>query len=258
MSMSNENIIRHHLNDIFKPSNTCYKQIRVGSIFDGAYYLPNNVLYDLENLISFGCGGNVDFEFEIGIINPKCNCILLDMRVSVFLDFFMRPLFHLITLNDKFFNSMQQSLKYFQLRHINKNVQIVKKEINSQYPFEILIENSKLENGSKSLLKIDIEGAEYFLLDSIVKFSNYFRIIIIEFHDLNKEFEIVQQFVKDLLSKNFDLTSTIVNECARPIGTILELTFISKNSYENDLPDEYFHFHGNVKKRGKVVIPEFR
>jgi hypothetical protein len=255
--MQNDNIVRHDLSDIFKPTNICYKQIRVGSVFDGAYYLPNKVLYDLENLISFGCGGNVDFEFEIGVINPNCNCILLDKRVNIVLDFVIRPFFHLVTFNDKFFNSMQQSMRYFQLRHLNKNVQFVKKEINNQYPFEKLMENIKIKNGSKSLLKIDIEGAEYFLLDSILNFSNYFRVIIIEFHHLDKELEKVKAFVNELITKNFELTSTIVNECSRPLGTILELTFISNETYKNELPDEYFHFHGNLKKRSKIIIPEF-
>ena len=146
-----------NIDSAFKPTLRMSNLLRVGSIFDGCYYLPNNLLYNTDFLISFGCGGNMDFEYEVCLINESCVGLFVDKKKRIIIDFIFRPLFHLLTFNNKFYISVQQSLRYFHLKSKNKNVDYIEKEVNSNLDFQNIIAKFKEQMvGKNSILKIDI------------------------------------------------------------------------------------------------------
>ncbi len=54
------------------------------------------------------------------------------------------------------------------------------------------------------------------------------KAIIIEFQNLDNEFEKVEVFIERLNYKNLKLLSTVINERSIHISAILKFTFISK------------------------------
>ena len=69
----------------------------------------------------------------------------------------------------------------------------------------------KLEKGSKIILKLDIEGSEYELLEEIENNLELFTSLIFEFHDLDKKNEIAYDFIEKCCSK-FDIVYIGINE----------------------------------------------
>ena len=85
-------------------------------------------------------------------------------------------------------------------------------------------------------LKIDIEGAEYRILDQLIKYDDRFYGCIIEFHDIDLNLEKIKIFIEKF---RLDLIHTHVNNCGplkdKNSPTQVELTFSylpNKSDYE--------------------------
>jgi hypothetical protein len=88
--------------------------------------------------------------------------------------------------------------------------------------------------GRSIFLKLDIEGAEYDLLDDIILNSSCLNGICIEFHDIDKlhNLEAMRNFIKNL---NFKLIHFSVNDCSITkdgFPNIIELSLMPK-CFEN-------------------------
>ena len=99
----------------------------------------------------------------------------------------------------------------------------------------------KQKSNADLILQMDIEGAEYrVLLESSDEILNKFRIIVIEFHHLNRLFEMSGFDLIDLtirkLLKQFEIVHMHPNNCREPVvhygfsvPPVMEFTFLRKD-----------------------------
>jgi len=219
------NTYKFLLDLLVKSNNLC----RVGGYRDGGYVLPFSSIVDSDILISGGIGSNARYETDVIDINPKIKIIPYDKSFSV-IRMFLRILYHVFKKNIDFRQSMIESLSAI----IVKNKFGIRKEfLTKKNDIErVLFENKITSN--KILIKLDIEGSEYEILESI--FSNESRItaLNIEFHSLNKQknLQLLKSFVQKTKMK---LIFISINETSIVDGfpSIIELSFTSDKYLDN-------------------------
>jgi hypothetical protein len=184
----------------------CSDLVRIGKNNDGGYLVNKNDILKSDCLLSFGI--NDEWSFEEQFLNIK-DCPLYGYDNSVNREIF-------------FFAGTK--------KHIRKN--IGKNNTDDEITFESVIENK----GKNIFLKCDIEGSEYKILDSIIKHTKFFSGIVIEFHDIQDNFNLneMANFVSKLDQKLVHVHINnyyygIVNE-NQFVPFVLELSFTSSDN----------------------------
>jgi|TARA_B110000483_G_scaffold223938_1_gene282244 hypothetical protein len=198
---------------MMKPITHNLEMIRLGEEKDGGYFVPKN-LENISFCMTAGVGDLIKFEYDLAEKGIKC--FMADNSVD------KPPLEH----KNFFF------LKKFIGNTLTKDF-ISFDEWKNSIPID-------LEN-EKGILKIDIEGDEYDLLNSLdKKLIGKFSIIIIEFHHLNSilnpmAFEYINNiFNKILYSHN--IVHLENNKVTKPVEyfkneklyDMVEITFLNK------------------------------
>lgn len=147
-----------------RPKQTDKKLIRLGGESDGGYLVPND-LQNIKACFSAGVGEVSNFEYE---------CAELGMQI-----FMADATVNFPAIDDNRFNFIKKFIG-------NKNE-------DDYIAMEEWIKESKIDSFGDLLLQMDIEGAEYEVLNSVSNTTfKKFRIIIVEFHNLhllpNKDF----------------------------------------------------------------------
>tara|TARA_B100000214_G_C23946908_1_gene618437 strand:- start:353 stop:1132 length:780 start_codon:yes stop_codon:yes gene_type:complete len=226
----------------FKPSGR-YNLIRLGRNNDGGYLVEKKSLDKAKGLLSYGLG--LDWSFEKDFFDKKIS------KVHVY-DYFvkksgikkysfsvLKDLLKFKNYFDKnFFNNLIEKYKlYFNYKKFF--VSEVKHFRNSvgRGPNLISVDNTlKLFRDFPILVKIDIEGSEYRILNDLIKNQEKFCGLIIEFHDVDLHKQTISNFIK-----NFNLNLTHIH--GQNVGdksfldkhgnpTQIEMTF-SKSEVEN-------------------------
>ncbi len=192
-----------------QPWDTDLELIRLGPNKDGGYLVPND-LKNIEACFSPGVGNEIGF--EKACLENNMKIYLADATVG-------EP-----DLNGTKFN------------FIKKNIGVISN--NNNITIDDWINSSKLKKDSDLLLQMDIEGDEYFSLLSISnKLLNRFRIIIIEFHNLDNiwfhDFHLLFSYTFKKLLQNHTIIHLHPNNCCGienrmgvQIPRVMELTFI--------------------------------
>ena len=221
--------------------------IRVGPKADGGYVLTRRMFDQVDFLIS--CGLGYEFSFEIDFakakLGLKCQqgqaCVIHAYDHTVFerseqeyyyrkarsLKRYLRGKYarwhEMVAVWDTFFTGSPA-------KHIKRRVVSEQQSDNDaslEHIFRAAANECRPE--AKLLLKIDIEGDEYAILEKLCADFDLARItgIICEFHDINKRRD---EFRKVLgsLKEHFWLIHTHMNNDART-GEVLELAFENKN-----------------------------
>ncbi|MFV5686307.1 FkbM family methyltransferase [Flavobacterium sp. GB2R13] len=182
---------------------------RFGSIEDGGYYIsPNNCL-EADILFSGGISSNMEFEYDMFRFNKKLQIIMVDPTVS-------RSKL-LVKAILRFFLFKREKLRYF----INTLIFIlmlrsgrawhVKKWLSCKTGILDSIKEKIVDfESQKILLKLDIEGSEYDLLDEILTHIHLFNCMVFEFHDLDNKHTALYDFLKKC-SVHFDIIHLEVN-----------------------------------------------
>ena len=151
--------------------------------------------------------------------------------------------------------------KYITLIKLNK-INHFKKKICSTPAVAFEESPKKIFNNIKNnkiLLKIDIEGGEYDIIDEIFEYHEKFVLILIEFHNLNVFEEKFEQKIKKLKSR-FEIihlhgnNNDGMNNGNLPVT--LEVTLVNKNyineknekKYNYDFPIKNLDFPNNPSK----------
>ena len=172
----------------FKPEGE-FELLRIGPNGDGGYLVGKKSLYNTKNLISFGIFD--DWNFEKNFLK-KNNLIKVDCYDNVLsVTWLFKNIFKFL-INFKFNQTLRKINIFFDYFFIKKKINFNKKEIVSKD----LIEISK--NKKNIFLKIDIEGAEYRILDDILNIESDLVGMIIEFHDVDLHIERIENFLKNL------------------------------------------------------------
>ena len=199
-----------------------YQLIRLGGSNDGGYLVSLKSILATSTLISFGIGG--DIEFEKDFLNKK-KVIFLGYDNENYKQYFKRQIllglpFLLRLKLGKFFEII---LKYYRFIKFAKNNELNRLHITYNSLDDILKNKKVLE---PFFFKVDIEGSEYRILESLLKIQHSICGLVIEFHDIDLNIERILSFVQ-----NFNLTLTHIhaNNFGKPDlhknPTVIELTF---------------------------------
>ena len=106
------------------------------------------------------------------------------------------------------------------------------------------------------MLKVDIEGFEYEIIDQIINSSDKILSLIIEFHEIDKYEDIFENKIK-LLQSKFEIIHIHGNNNTGTqkvnLPKTLEITFVNKENYKNhnkefryDFPVKDIDFPNNL------------
>ena len=219
------------------------KMLRIGNNKDGGYLVSKNGINNCKFLLSLGVGFNWSFEKKfmqlknsedrlvICYDNSISKEILREYSAKNFFRIFYKPSFKAIQRSSKYldFKKLFDSKKAI---HIKKNIDSEKSD--STETLNNIFQN--LENNN--LLKVDIEGSEYKILDQIINNFNKMSVLIIEFHNLSdKKNKEKFEFFFEKISDSFYLSHLHMNN-ANGIALdnfpdTIELTFEKKYILNN-------------------------
>ena len=217
--------------------------IRLGSKYDGGYILSNKSIHRSEFLISMGIDYN--FDFELDFYKSRKKAITMFDYTSTKLSLVKKLIKDLIFLRYRELKNHFIGLTHHFFFLSKRDVELINKfvgyDIDNQISFKSIISKfirNKFQN-HKGILKIDIEGSEYRILEDILTYQNFFLDIIIEFHDVDINLEKIIQFSSKLQKK-------IININVNNYGFILptglpktiEITF--SNDHTSSQYQEYF------------------
>ena len=217
----------------------CKDLKRLGRNQDGGYVVSLNSVINSNYLISFGLGLDWSFELDYLELNKKGRVLIYDHTIN-----FKTFLYPLIKCVKRFLT-------------LRKNIKEVKGRLNDLFSYYTFINKKKVNYFSKKIgkvaskkdeslknilqknplikkfiLKVDIEGSEFSIIDDIIHFSNNINMLIIEFHDLDRQ---EKKFHKEILklTNHFDIihihgnNHCNINNYGLPIA--VELTLLNKN-----------------------------
>lgn len=254
--------------------------VRLGNANDGGYILRKQDIKDTENLISLGISFDWSFEKEFKKQNKKIkvntydgsvgfkyfrkNCKLrlkrfllnpniknfdkLTIRLKLFLNFcifFKLNLFNKIKHFEKFVASDLSKFKNFEKLYGYKPKLIGIKEI-------------LLKELDNVFLSIDIEGEEYNLLEEISEYDENLVGLNIEFHDVDKNIDKIEEFIKNF---NLILIHTHINNfgpIVKNIPSVVELSFsrnINNSSINNYILTD--HLPIGLDQPNKINGPDY-
>ena len=207
--------------------------IRVGPKKDGGYIIDKRIIPLTKKIIT--CGLNDDWEFEKFFLNIKSNCKITAYDHTINSRFWirrlMKDLIHFFLLKKLSFRKIINIFKYIDylsfFKHENKHHKLKIGTQNIEHK-EITL-TSVLKNQEDIILKIDIEGDEYKVLKDILENSKKINCLLIEFHFINENINLIEKFIKD--SKYLKLIHIHGNNFSDNNNGgdpfILELTFLN-------------------------------
>ncbi len=214
--------------------------VRRGSTNDGGYLLPSDV--SAQFLISLGLGD--DWKFELDLIKYKQvgKFIIFDHSVNLL------SLFKNLTQKKRklisFIHRVIILIRYFRDFTFFNNSHIKKKvtkngsiENFSEISVNEIFKEFVVDPKSTIILKIDIEGSEFDIIEQVIEFSNQIHVLVIEFHEILKKQENFKDSL-DLLKSKFSLIHTHINNYGEidefSIPNVCEFTFINRNIYRQN------------------------
>jgi len=174
----------------FKPKHNYFLE-RIGKENDGGYLINSDSILKSNYLLSFGIFDDWSFEKSFIKYNKNSKIFCYDDVIS-FNFIFSRSIKKIILDLFKFkFNSIFRNL-YTILDYvfIKNKIKFYKKKITKGDVQEII------KNLDKVFLKVDIEGNEYQILEDILEVQKNISALIIEFHDVDKNKDIIENFIK--------------------------------------------------------------
>ncbi len=212
---------------------------RYGRKFDGGYVLCADAIRILDNCITLGVGDDISFEIDLEK-NKKLNKVYLyDYTVNhylffkIILKYLRRFITFRVSLKTLIF-SIKNYIKF--INFLNKeNVMFYKKKVVKKLINKIDTNIPKIFsviNSKNNLLKIDIEGGEYLIINDIINCHKKLNTLVIEFHWIDKNKKKFINSVKKL-KKKFDIVHIHVNNY-KPIDVkndffdVVEITFVNK------------------------------
>lgn len=226
----------------FKPLDIGIKNlIRIGPETDGGYVIDRRIIKCTENIIT--CGLNDDWEFEKHFlkIKPDISIVAYDHTVDNIFWFkrLMKDVFHFFLLKKLRFSKIKKIFKFFDYKIFfsGKNIHHKLKVGNSEKKNKEITINRILKDKKNVLLKIDIESDEYKILENIKENSKKINCLLIEFHEIKKNIDIVKNFIKDnkLLKLVHIHGNNYANIDIQGFPGAMELTFVNTEKIEINL-----------------------
>lgn len=213
---------------------------RFGNKYDGGYVVDRSIMENCNQLITFGLGSDWSFESEYILKNKKSKIHIYDYTVNFYE--FLKPtikyLRRFLTFRCNFkplktrVKFLYNFLKFINLKEVTFFKEKVIFPITSKKEVDIKKAFSRIENLNQVILKIDIEGSEFELIDQINLHSKNIKMLIFEFHWLEKNEDIFMKSIKSL-KKNFDIIHLHGNNHCKQLlnglPSTLEITMINSS-----------------------------
>ena len=216
----------------------CNQLIRVGRDYDGGYVLPDFVITDAQCCISMGLSNDWSFEIDCKKMNPSLAIHAYDFSISKkkFIKKAFSGLFRFIFLSHSFEKMVERVktsksyLNFFQKDVIHYENRVYDK---IDGPLDITVDQIfSRTDAEKILVKVDIEGSEYRIIDDLLKYVHKIDCLAIEFHDTHPLRLIFEQKIKEI-QRHFEIVHLHANNCAGigkdGLPEVLEITFLKKN-----------------------------
>lgn len=220
--------------------------IRVGSNFDGGYVVVKKPFVDSDILISFGLGEAFNLEESFVRSGRVVHAYDHTVNYSVFVYRFLKQIkrfLHLKSNLESIKNKFIVLKNYIRIKNL-KNFNHYENKINNKKVSKIDIpiqEIFKKTSSNNIFLSIDIEGDEYKILNHIIYESNRINLLVIEFHDLDKNLSLFEKTIQTLKEKFF-IIHIHGNNCSHQLNSglpnVLEMSFINKNKYHDLIIEE--------------------
>jgi len=219
--------------------------IRFGSENDGGYLINENDIKNSDTLISLGIHDDWEFENDIYKNSKIENIILFDPETSYLL-ILRYLLISIVKFNFKKIKS--NFLKFKKLDNLKSYSTFLNKKFDKNLVLKCL-------NSKNIIFKIDIEGDEYKDLEFILDHQEKINSLIIEFHDVSKNYNIIQKFIMNF---KLNLIHTHVNTFSQKKNIAIELSFsrhapLSNEKWcQSDL--DHIDFPNHPKHRNITII----
>ena len=231
------NII-HKKYNFLKPIKNS-KLIRLGRNHDGGYVVDASIVENCNTLITFGLGPDWTFELDYIKKNVDVKIYMYDFSVSSlpYIKDLIKYLRRFLTFRTQYksvsdrFNYLKKYLNFFKIKNVNFYKEKIAFPIKDKIDTDIDKVFSKISKENNFLLKIDIEGSEYEIIDQILNYSDRIEMLIFEFHWIDKKEETFLNSVKKLQNK-FDIIHIHGNNHFDKLPTglpvIIEMTLLNK------------------------------
>ncbi len=173
--------------------------IRIGPNSDGGYVIHKDSIHLTKKIITCGLSDDWKFEKNFTQLNKNCSIIAYDHTVDK--DFwyqrFKKDLIHFFLLKKLRWKKIIKIFDYIDYRKFfdNKNKHYLKKVVKNSIKENEISLHEILQNVNEIILKIDVEGSEYDILSDITKNSKKIISLIIEFHDIKRNLDKIENFI---------------------------------------------------------------
>ena len=207
--------------------------IRLGKKSDGGYVIDKRVIRRTRVIITCGLEAEWSFEKQFQEYNKNCKILAFDHTVNnkFWADRFLKDFISLLLL---------RKIKPYQILDVFKFVQYLTffKGKNKHYLKKIVSTKTKQNNqitiseaigdNKDIVLKVDIEGDEYKVLKEINKNFNKLNLVIIEFHNLQKNLKKIKDFMGKSKLRNIHINANNYGKVDKyGIPQVIEMTLIN-------------------------------
>jgi hypothetical protein len=233
---------------LLRPSK-CESLTRVGGFKDGGYIVPLENLGNLKTFVNFGVGEDFDFEIELQRKYGALKIISFDSLVSInyFIIHFLKSVIKFSIFRCRI------GLVFQRLIILSKFIYFYSLSSNNKF-YKVKIDNFNAETilltlPQNSAIKVDIEGGEYTILNTILRNKSKFNFIIIEFHSIQLYAPIIIDFIKTLDSNFFiaHLSFNNSNSAVNFLPQTIEVTFCRTSGksieFVSKLPNDKLDYH---------------
>lgn len=236
---------------------------RLGRNLDGGYVVDDSIIDNCKTLITFGLGNDWSFEEDYIKKNNKVKIHIYDHTINFYpylkevFKYFKRFL-TFRTNSQSVINRIKNLIKFKKFIH-SKNILFYKEKISSKdknYTDVSKVFN-RIASEEKVVIKVDIEGSEFEIINDLLLYSDRIEMLLFEFHDLDKNEKIFLELTKKLNEKFYIIHIHGNNHCEHPTGGLpvaLEVTFMNKKyqpdkiEYVKNFPRKNLDFANNPFK----------
>jgi len=213
--------------------------IRLGRTHDGGYVVDSEVIKQCNILITFGLGPDWSFELDYIKKNKDIEIYVYDHTVSSYpyikevIKYFRRFITFRAT-----YESVANRIKYLSnymgflnLRNVHYFKEKITFPIKNKIDTDVVKAFSRVDKSKEVVLKCDIDGGEYKIIDEILKHSSRIKMLIFEFHLVDNNEENFYNSIKKI-KEYFEIIHIHGNNHFPKLNSglpfILEITLINK------------------------------
>ena len=225
----------------------------MGRDHDGGYIAESSIVEKCNTLITFGLGPDWSFELDIIKRNSDIKIYMYDYTVSSkpYIKEVLKYLRRFLTFRANYksvsdrIKYLKEYLNFFKLKNVSFFSEKITFPIKNKIDTDIDKVFSRIPENEQVILKSDIEGSEYEVIDEIVKYSERIEMMIFEFHWIDKNEQVFLDSVKKL-QKNFDIIHIHGNNHFDKLPTglpvIIEMTLLNKKYNKNNVSEYVTEF----------------